>query len=506
MGTRMMARRVVASLAIALVVASCSSGATGDGSADGYGGELQANRWVLRSSAANGVVGGALVVVPPTLYVDADFRAGRVKGFSGCNDYDAVYRSGGRLLLISMPLIIRKTCGSAELDTFEAGFQYLLQQSRFYGIRNDVLTIRAADLSVILVFDAGRANPLLGSWVVESYADAGGAAVQPIDGTDPAVVFRFARVTGTTGCNTFDGPYTTNGNVAAIGPLASTQMACAEDVMVQESALLAALQGVSRVQPRGARLELTNARGDVLLRLARPFTVEPTPGPSASAQPSASASPSASPSASAAPSPTATPSASPTAAPTASPTAAPTAAPTGTPAPTVVPPASLPPVANCALNVVVGGVSTQIATIVYPADWNTVAAPPTLACRYFDPEPITVPADPTTLTTAVMVKADLTITYADALAAATNPTAWNVLAQAPVTVAGLPATRIEATSTAGTPGYPVGVTRYAYLIDAGRPVWFETSGTVGDAAYDTNKSVVDLMASQSTLIVVAVPL
>jgi len=117
-----------------------------------------------------------------------------------------------------------------------------------------------------------------------------------------------------------------------------------------------------------------------------------------------------------------------------------------------------------------------------------------------------VPADPTTLTTAVMVKADLTITYADALAAATNPTSWNVLAQEPVTVAGLPAIRLEATSTAGAPGYPVGVTRYAYLIDAGgRPVWFETSGTAGDATYDTNTSVVDLMASQSTLIVVAVP-
>jgi tRNA U38,U39,U40 pseudouridine synthase TruA len=48
--------------------------------------------------------------------------------------------------------------------------------------------------------------------------------------------------------------------------------------------------------------------------------------------------------------------------------------------------------------------------------------------------------------------------------------------------------------------------RYAYLIDAGgRPVWFETSGTVGDATFDTNKSVVDLMASQSTLTVVDVP-
>ena len=146
-----------------------------------------------------------------------------------------------------------------------------------------------------------------------------------------------------------------------------------------------------------------------------------------------------------------------------------------------------------------------IATIVYPAAWHTVTTPPTLACRYFDPNPITVPADPTTLQTAVMVKTDLTASYADALTAATNPTAWNVLRNEPVTVAGRPGTRVEATSTAGSPGVPVGSTRYAYLIDVeGHPVWIETVGTVGDQAYTTNVSVVDLMAFGST-IAAAVP-
>jgi hypothetical protein len=139
-------------------------------------------------------------------------------------------------------------------------------------------------------------------------------------------------------------------------------------------------------------------------------------------------------------------------------------------------------------------------TVVYPSDWNTVATPPALACRYFDPEPITVPADPATLTTAVMIKADLTTTYDAALSAATNPTAWNVLTNEPVTVSGLPATRIEATSTAGSPDVPEGSTRYGYLIDlGGRPAWIETVGTASNATYATNKSVVDLMASESTI-------
>ncbi len=158
-----------------------------------------------------------------------------------------------------------------------------------------------------------------------------------------------------------------------------------------------------------------------------------------------------------------------------------------------MPPASLPPLANCALGA---------STIVYPANWFTLPSPSTAACRYFSSAPITTPPDPATLITGVMIVQDPAASYADALTAATNPTAWNVLANVPVTVSGLPATRIEATSTAGVPGVPVGTTRYGYLISvSGKGVWLETAGTAADAAFATAKSVVDLMASQSTLVV-----
>ena len=47
---------------------------------------------------------------------------------------------------------------------------------------------------------------------------------------------------------------------------------------------------------------------------------------------------------------------------------------------------------------------------------------------------------------------------------------------------------------------PVGKTRYGYLIDAGgHPVWIETIGTVGNATYNTNVQVVNLIASQVTI-------
>lgn len=494
----MKTRQFAALAAVVLLVAACSSAGAADKTADGSGGELQATRWVLTAYASDG-----LVTVPDDLYADADFRSGRVTGFAGCNDFNAVYRTGGRMLLIDAPRLTLASCG-VTIDTFESTYLALLQKSRFFNVREDTLTIRGADLAVLLVFEAPPANPLLGSWVVFSYSTGPGAVAAPLTGTELTVVFRLAKVAGSSGCNTFQGPYTTKGNLAAIGPLATTLMACADDVMAQETSFLAAFQGVGRVERRGDTLQLLELDGGVLVTLVKPSVAEPSPGPSASAQPSPTASPSPTTGPTTSAAPTATPTTAPTATPTAAPTQRPSAGPSGTPAPTVAPPASVPPVATCMLR---APLDVTVATIVYPANWHTVLAPPALGCRYFDPAPITVPADPATLTTEVMIKTDPATSYEDALAAATNTVAWNVLVNQSVTVSGLPATRIEATSTAGSPGFPPGVTRYGYLIDFGSgSAWFETSGTAGTSTFEGYMSVVDLMASQSTITAaVAVP-
>ncbi len=497
----MMIRRFLALAAVAVALSACSSGNAADATADGAGGELQATNWVLDSYD----VSGTLTIVPPDQYADADFRANRVTGFGGCNNYDAVYVSNGRNIFIGMPKTTLMSCGEAT-DAFATTYISLLQASRYFNVRGDTLTIRGADLSIILVFEAAPKNPLLGSWIVEGLAATPGSMTVPLAGTELTAVFRLTTVTGSSGCNTYQANYTTNGTTVAVGALATSQIACAQDIMAQEQFFLADLQGVGRLQQNSNdRISLTDISGSTLISLVRPSAVEeasPSPSESATASPSASASvsPSASASVSPSPSPTASPTATPTTAPT--PTVAPTTAPTATPAasaspaPTVVPPASLPPTATCQL-VIPSSVSINV---VYPANWFTTTTPTNIACQYFDPAAITVPADPTTLKTAVMIKADPATTYQDALAAATNTADWTVLTNEPVTIGGLPATRLQATAKISTPEVSAGATRYGYLIDAaGGPLWIETNGTVGNPTYATNMSVVDLIASQSTL-------
>ena len=83
-----------------------------------------------------------------------------------------------------------------------------------------------------------------------------------------------------------------------------------------------------------------------------------------------------------------------------------------------------------------------MATIVYPAEWYTEIEPPDVACRYFNPEPFTIPSDPSTLVTAVMASTT-DAAYADAVAAATDPDSWDVNQSQEITLDGLPATLVE---------------------------------------------------------------
>lgn len=464
-------RRFSAVIALAILVAACSAG-------PGIGGRLEGTDWVLRSIQQD----GALVVVPEDQYADAAFSGHRVSGFSGCNTYDALYRAGGRTLIVSTPAVTFMAC-SDESNAFEAAYLTALEASRFYSERRGTLTVFDADGATILVFDAAPRNPVLGNWVVDAFAAADGTLTETLDDTSLTAVFGIATVGGSAGCNTFTGTYGTNGNLLRIGRLATTRIACPDDVMAQETAFLAAMEGAALVDRRGTTLALTDRDGGTLVSMSRP-AVDPgaSPTPTAEATGEATASPSPTPTAT--PEPTPTPTAEPT------PTPAPTASPT--PAPTVEPPASLPPAATCDL---VSSAGVTLGVISYPASWFTVTEPAELACRYFDPAPITVPDDLTALVTAITIE-ELSVAYADVVAGATDPANWDITRQADVTVGGRPATFVEAVSLTDAEG----TSSFAYIIDMGSAgtITIRTIGVAGDPTYVANSTVVTLMAATST--------
>jgi heat shock protein HslJ len=74
------------------------------------------------------------------------------------------------------------------------------------------------------------------------------------------------RVAGKAGCNRYFGGYTREGTTLTIGQAGATRMACAEAVMRQEAAYLAALGTVSGYTIDGDLLELSYDGGVLRFR------------------------------------------------------------------------------------------------------------------------------------------------------------------------------------------------------------------------------------------------
>jgi heat shock protein HslJ len=89
----------------------------------------------------------------------------------------------------------------------------------------------------------------------------------PLPGTVPSAEFSAEELSGTAGCNHYFGAYTASGSDITIGDLAQTEMYCAdpEGVMDQEQAFVTALASAAGYRLAGARLELLDSAGDVIL-------------------------------------------------------------------------------------------------------------------------------------------------------------------------------------------------------------------------------------------------
>ena len=110
---------------------------------------------------------------------------------------------------------------------------------------------------------AGSESDLKGtSWVVTGYDDGSQTVTDVLAGTTLTATFaEDGTITGNSGCNDYNGPYTVTGNQIKIGPLASTMKACEQAVMDQEQQYLAALSTAATYRIDGSKLELRTADG-----------------------------------------------------------------------------------------------------------------------------------------------------------------------------------------------------------------------------------------------------
>jgi hypothetical protein len=89
-----------------------------------------------------------------------------------------------------------------------------------------------------------------------------------IPGSEITALFANGQVSGSAGCNTYQGTYRSTRaagrNTIEIGPLATTRMMCDEPLMDQESLYLAALEAATSYRIEGFTLTIVYPGGELL--------------------------------------------------------------------------------------------------------------------------------------------------------------------------------------------------------------------------------------------------
>ena len=176
--------------------------------------------------------------------VTAEFKGGRVTGSAGCNTYFASYKVDGNKLTISQAGSTMMACPDPAVMAQEALFLQSLSKAATYQISGDTLTIADASGKASATFQATAAPSLTSNpWDVISFNN-GKQAVVSVNPAAPmtAVFTADGKVSGSAGCNSYTGGYQVDGNKIKIGPLATTQKACPQPIMEQETQFLKALQ------------------------------------------------------------------------------------------------------------------------------------------------------------------------------------------------------------------------------------------------------------------------
>ncbi len=209
-----------------------------------------ADKWVLKSINNRSV---SEVFPDKTPYILFNFDIEQISGNGGCNMFSGKFTySGGEFTAPNLASTMM-ACPAMEGENM---LHKLLNNKSKLSLMNGELVFSQDDKPV-MVFT--RAQPLgaadlSGTWKLQSI---NGKSVSSDDAPQmPTLEFNFAqnRVSGNTGCNTYNGAFTLNKNVLDLKPLVTTRMACAD--MKMESDFVKTFVGRIDIDKEGDMLVL----------------------------------------------------------------------------------------------------------------------------------------------------------------------------------------------------------------------------------------------------------
>jgi heat shock protein HslJ len=188
----------------------------------------------------------------------ARFEAGRVWGFSGCNNFTGSYTLDADRVTLGQLAGTMMACPDPA-SSIENAFRVAFTGSLRYALDSHRLSLTAAS-GEILTFEPEPEPRLEGiAWEVTGFNNNRHAVVSPIAGSRIGFSFNDGTVAGNAGCNTFRASYSTQGSSVKIGPAAITRRACADELMAQEREFLTALESAVKWSIEGNMLDMHRA-------------------------------------------------------------------------------------------------------------------------------------------------------------------------------------------------------------------------------------------------------
>lgn len=183
-------------------------------------------------------------------------------GSTGCNRIAGSYTQDGTALTMVPGPMTLMACDGAVAQQEAAIVANLPLVSSF--TMGDSLVLASADGAALLTYAPGLVALAGTSWTATGINN-GKEAVVSMAGVEKAtMVFgEDGQASGSGGCNTFSGTFTTTDpDGLSFGPLAATEMACADGSAMQiEQEYFAALANVATYQLEADRLTLRDAAG-----------------------------------------------------------------------------------------------------------------------------------------------------------------------------------------------------------------------------------------------------
>ncbi len=256
----MFRRIAVLAMPIVLLAAACSS--SDDTMPTDY-------PWQLTELAG---VDGTMTtpITIPTLVFEDD----QVAGNASCNQYFGPYVIDGSSITVgpmgSTQMFCADPPGAMEQ---EAAYLAALEAVDTWSMDGETLTLSSGD-EPLLVFAAISQDLAGTSWDLLAYNNGtGGFQSTVIDVSVTAMFAEDGTLTGSAGCNSYNGTWEAEDGSIEIGPVAATLMACADmEVQNQETRYLALLGETGTYRIDAGMLEMFDAEGTRILQYLRAVT------------------------------------------------------------------------------------------------------------------------------------------------------------------------------------------------------------------------------------------